>query len=510
MAIPPFGTPPTPDASSTKRGKVQLAGDLSGTAASPTVLTSNGVTIVTTSGTQTLTNKTLTTPQINGLDVAYANKTANYTMTATDTVVTADATAGAFTVTLPASASSTGLVYFIKKTDSSANTVTVDGNASETIDGNTTFALTQQNQVLTITSDGTNWRILNNNIGTSSFVSNETPGGAINGSNTAYTTASSYQTGSLKVYLNGQRLIGGGADYTETASGFTMAYAPATGDLLRVDYAIYNSAYNVGTNSIISDETPSGSVNGSNTAFTTARAYIAGTLEVFINGVKQARTTHYTETTPSSGSFTMSDAPATGDVVRVNYQYNLNPSGNSDTVDGIHANTTATANQLYPLNASSVYPWSVLPAGAVVQVVDVLTSAYSSGTTTIPRDDTIPQNTEGTEFMTLAITPKSTTNRLVVEALIHTGSSNANSITAALFQDSTANALAAGGEYVDTATAAVQISLYYSMTAGTTSATTFKVRVGPHSAGTVYFNGNGARLYGGTTQSIMRITEIKA
>lgn len=42
MAVLPFGSPPTPDASSTKKGKVRLAGDLTGTAASPT-LTATGV-----------------------------------------------------------------------------------------------------------------------------------------------------------------------------------------------------------------------------------------------------------------------------------------------------------------------------------------------------------------------------------------------------------------------------------------------------------------------------------
>lgn len=35
MAIPPFGAPPTPDASTSKKGKVRLAGDLTGTAALP-------------------------------------------------------------------------------------------------------------------------------------------------------------------------------------------------------------------------------------------------------------------------------------------------------------------------------------------------------------------------------------------------------------------------------------------------------------------------------------------
>lgn len=34
-SIPPFGSPPTPDATTTRKGKVKLAGDLTGTADLP-------------------------------------------------------------------------------------------------------------------------------------------------------------------------------------------------------------------------------------------------------------------------------------------------------------------------------------------------------------------------------------------------------------------------------------------------------------------------------------------
>lgn len=37
MSIPPFGSAPTPDATTTKKGKIKLAGDLGGTADAPTV-----------------------------------------------------------------------------------------------------------------------------------------------------------------------------------------------------------------------------------------------------------------------------------------------------------------------------------------------------------------------------------------------------------------------------------------------------------------------------------------
>jgi hypothetical protein len=63
-----------------------------------------------------------------------------------------------FTVNLPAAASNTGRVYFIKNINT--GTVTIDGNASETIDGATTYSLSAQYQGVLIVSNGTNWFIL--------------------------------------------------------------------------------------------------------------------------------------------------------------------------------------------------------------------------------------------------------------------------------------------------------------------------------------------------------------
>jgi hypothetical protein len=71
--------------------------------------------------------------------------TAAYTIQAVDYMILADATAGAFTVTLPASAS-TGQSYVIQKTDTSANAVTVNG-----------VALNTQNATVTWTWNGSVW-----------------------------------------------------------------------------------------------------------------------------------------------------------------------------------------------------------------------------------------------------------------------------------------------------------------------------------------------------------------
>lgn len=149
--------------------------------------------------------------------------------------------------------------------------------------------------------------------------------------------------------------------------------------------------------------------------------------------------------------------------------------------------------------------------GSIVQVVNAQFSAAATGTTTIPFDDTIPQNTEGDEYMTLAITPKSTTNLLVIQVVFFGSTSIGNDLIVALFQDTTANALSATSQYNATATGRDVITLTYSMTAGTTSSTTFKVRAGAPLANTTTFNGNsGTRLYGAIPKSSITIWEVKA
>lgn len=149
--------------------------------------------------------------------------------------------------------------------------------------------------------------------------------------------------------------------------------------------------------------------------------------------------------------------------------------------------------------------------GDVVQVAYTKTGAVATTTTTLPWDDTIPQNTEGAEFMNRAITPRSAANLLEISAQLHLANSAPNRIAAALFQDSTASAIATMGVANDSAGFERTLALFWTMLAGTTSSTTFKVRAGAVGAGTTTFNGQAsARLYGGTLNSYMRIAEIMA
>ncbi len=153
---------------------------------------------------------------------------------------------------------------------------------------------------------------------------------------------------------------------------------------------------------------------------------------------------------------------------------------------------------------------NTFPTGHVIQVVNTLFTTSTTGTTALPIDNTIPQNTEGDEYMTLAITPKTTTNKLKIEIIVCASHSSGSTIGVALFQDTTAGALAATAFTSSTANQVNSIPLVYFMAAGTTSSTTFKVRVGSNTGSTTQINKGGTSLFNGTCTSSITITEIVA
>ncbi len=146
--------------------------------------------------------------------------------------------------------------------------------------------------------------------------------------------------------------------------------------------------------------------------------------------------------------------------------------------------------------------------GKVIQTVNTQTGTMATGSTLIPLDNTIPQNTEGDQYMTLSITPTSAANKLRIEVVFQAAYSVLAWVMVPLFQDSTANALATGWSYLPAAGGGLTITYSHYMTAGTTSSTTFKVRAGGQTAGTLTFNGTGGGSYmGGTLASSITITE---
>ena len=80
---------------------------------------------------------------------------------AVSTHYSANTSGGAITINLPALAGGNAGKEIRVKLKTAGNTLTIDGNASETIDGSTTYTLTVQNQAVTLVSDGSsNWEVI--------------------------------------------------------------------------------------------------------------------------------------------------------------------------------------------------------------------------------------------------------------------------------------------------------------------------------------------------------------
>lgn len=145
----------------------------------------------------------------------------------------------------------------------------------------------------------------------------------------------------------------------------------------------------------------------------------------------------------------------------------------------------------------------------IKQIVFTSSSTADSTATALPWDNTVPQNTEGKEYMTVAITPTSTTSTLIIDVYIPAIATSIGSGTwsGAIFQDSTASALTAAGFVVPSGHTDIFTIRYY-MTAGTTSSTTFKFRYGPDS-GTAYITqaSAGNAKFGGVYKATMTVTE---
>lgn len=89
-------------------------------------------------------------------------KSTTYTILASDRnkIVLADAAGGAFNINLlPAATATDGFSVSIKKVDSSANSITIDGDGAETIDGDSSITLDTQYDSVVLVCDGSNWSI---------------------------------------------------------------------------------------------------------------------------------------------------------------------------------------------------------------------------------------------------------------------------------------------------------------------------------------------------------------
>lgn len=104
--------------------------------------------------------RTLQSIQANAAISNLTTKAIDYTILSTDNTIICNASVANLTMTLPDASTVTNQVFNIKKADATAYTIIIDGNGTDTIDGELTFTLLYQWECLTVQSDGSNWFIL--------------------------------------------------------------------------------------------------------------------------------------------------------------------------------------------------------------------------------------------------------------------------------------------------------------------------------------------------------------
>jgi phage-related tail fiber protein len=126
---------------------------------------------------------------------------------------------------------------WIRTPDADSNAEVTQGMsfyiAEGTVNGAKTFVLTTPDPIVLGTTALT---FAQTGGSTSTIVEGEVPSGSINGVNAAFTIANSPVAGSVKVYLRGLRMRGGGVDYTLSDTTITFVTAPTTGSEILVDY----------------------------------------------------------------------------------------------------------------------------------------------------------------------------------------------------------------------------------------------------------------------------------
>lgn len=90
------------------------------------------------------------------------NTDSPYTALAADRVILVDTSSAAVTVNLPAASTATGRIIMVKDSGGNAatNNITVDGNASETIDGSATYVLSSNYLAAAFLCTGTAWLVI--------------------------------------------------------------------------------------------------------------------------------------------------------------------------------------------------------------------------------------------------------------------------------------------------------------------------------------------------------------
>lgn len=442
---------------------------------------------------------------------AVDEETSGFSIIADDNtkVMAVDASGGAVTAAvLSAATAGEGYEVTVVKTDSSTSAVTIDPNGAETIGGAATYTLTLENESVTFRSDGTNWVIVSTakDYGAADIIS-----------------AKQLADGALGFTLiNGYLETSVGSNALSIAVKNKAGNNPSTSDPVLVLFR--NATAATGDYTVLSI-TSSLSLTVSSGSTLGASNGVAFRLWVVLFNDGGTARLGVIKTASSSNVYGIRDdvlesATAEGG------------AGGADSAQTIYAGATVTTKAMrivgyldWDSGLSTAGTWDAEPdtmqlfhpgvtlPGQVVHSKYTEDGAVATGTTATPNDDTIPQNDEGDQYLSLASDAlQSPCNILRVTAKAYLANTAQDHTVLGLFTDSDANARAVS--VTDYGGGAVDIEhehhIRFSYAPGAATAVTFKLRGGAAS-GTTTFNGaSGSRKYGGVLNSMMEIEEIAA
>lgn len=240
--------------------------------------------------------------------------------------------------------------------------------------------------------------------------------------------------------------------------------------------------------------------------------YDTGTMKPFAWHALDSANSNYSIKTPGKNTISTTAISTASDSAGVGYSTTAVTNAPWQWLGYVEIQSDATpgnwANN--PTVVRPVMPWGPKP-GDVIQDIYQDDGLLATGTGTIPNDNSIPQQTEGNQFMKQSITYTSAVNLAEVEHVgVYGESTNVNYVVA-LFQGSGANAIGVwyGAQLGGADSGETMFARFRHVPGTANSSFEYKFRAGLESAGTTYFNSDTTTpKFAGLCKSSIRLREL--